>query len=73
MTTPYGPILPADTPRDGGEYFRVPPEMQEILNRPGTQNGSAGVRLLKLYAQSEVFLYKLRQPVTKFIASLNII
>lgn len=55
MTTEYAPILPANTPRDGGEYFRIPPEMQAILNRPGIINGDTCVRLLKLYALSKFY------------------
>lgn len=73
MTTHYGPILPPGTPRDGGEFFRVPQEMQDILDRPGIQNGDPGGRLLKLYSQSKLFPDKLRSVVTRFIGSVIIV
>ena len=60
MTTypDYGPNLPANTPRDGGEHFRIPPEMQAILNRPGIQSGDKSEQLLKLYSQSKFCLHE---------------
>lgn len=76
MTTysDYGPILPANTPRDGGERFRIPPEMQAILNQPGIQSGDKSEQLLKLYSQSK--FVSILQPgyvIAQYIASLRII
>jgi hypothetical protein len=73
MTIDYGPILPAGTPRDGGENFRVPKEMRRILNQPGIQKGASGVRLLNLYAKSKFYLCEVYYVMTQFIASLAII
>ena len=77
MTTysDYGPILPANTPRDGGERFRIPPEMQAILNRPGVQSGNRTKQLLKLYSQSKFLSPStaVRYVIAQYIASLIII